>query len=865
MRGTWFAAPLALLHYVALFVAIAAAVALAAASVSAGRFVRAGVESTSVRAQVRALSPFAAGLEVRAVGPISSDRERRARAVAVGRRLGFAEKPVLTTSLPASVADIEGHLSVVLMARSGAVQHVRHLSGGDPGGVWISSAIAGPLGLHPGGVLKLGKAPQLNTPFPGPAPKAVMALRVAGVYGALDADLSNPFWANFIQDIRAQNPDSSPPPTFVLVPKSTLAHAAHRLRQRQVSNVFEYPVDPSRITLVSARRLARKYALARSQFCRSCTTSSSLDSVLAVAGRDVDAISASIVLVTACGLVVSLVLAAAAGLFLVRRRADEAELLYTRGMAPTVYGGRVAVEALAPAAAGFGVGLLVAVLTVQLFAPAGTLDGSTLRDGVWYSAGASALALTAVALAAGLAFAGRGDAIGRAARGLRRLRLPWELLPLAVTGILVVLLYTKGGLAAGATGSHPRVLVFLIPLFAAVAFSGLAARALRSGFRGRARRAPVPIFLAVRRLTAGHGTLVAVVATAATAIAVFAYTMVLAASLDRTAAVKAVVSNGSDVQGLVDFRARLPSDLPFPAAIVGVDVQDFTANGTPVDVVAGDPSVLARVIRWGRWPNDPRPRLRLLTGPRAVGGALPALASPGAPAVSAIEDQGVRVPIRIVARVPIPGMGPDRPAVLVDRNALEAIAAQNGVTDPLAAADWWVWARGDPASVSRRLLQSSLAPVYLTTLRHVTDDPSVVAARRSVRYFETVGAIVTVLALLATVLYLQARRRAQLIASALVRRMGLRRALDLTSVAVETAVITMLALAVGIGVAVGSARLVVPRVDPLPQYAPGTILVYPWWTLAAGAAVVAFATTLLAAAVVAIAGRSSVAEALRLA
>jgi hypothetical protein len=368
----------------------------------------------------------------------------------------------------------------------------------------------------------------------------------------------------------------------------------------------------------------------------------------------------------------------------------------------------------------------------------------------------------------------------------------------------------------------------------------------------------------VRRLTAAHGALVAVIATAATAIAVFAYAMVLTASLDRTATAKAFVSNGSDVQGLVGPDARLPSDLPFPAAIVGVDVRDFAVDGSPVDVVAGSPSALARVIRWGRWPDDPRARLRLLTR-RQVGGALPALASPDLPAVSAIEDQGVRLPIRIVARVPIPGMEPGRPALLVSRRALEAIAARRGVTDPLAAADWLVWARGEPSSVSRRLRQSSLAPMYLTTLRRVTDDPSVVAARRTFRYFKTSGAVATALALLALVLYLQARRRAQLIASALVRRMGLRGFLDLTAVAAETAVITLLALAVGIGVAVASARLVVPHVDPLPQYAPGTVLVYPWWTLAAGAGVIALATTLLAASAVAIAGRSSAAEALRVA
>jgi hypothetical protein len=553
IRGIWFRAPSALMHYAALFAAIAVAVALAVGSVSAGRFVRAGVESASVRGQMQALSPLAAGLEVRTRGAVSLDRERRARAVAAGLRLGFAEQPVLTSSFGASVAHIEGYLPVVLMARSGAVQHVRHLSGGGVDGVWISSAIAGQLHLRPGSLLKLGERARPNFLVPGPVvsrPKRVVTFRVAGVYGALDADLANPYWANFVQDIRAPNPDSSPPPTFVLMSESTLVHAARQLRRRMVSNVFEYPVDASRITLVGARRLRRTYALARSRFgCRSCTTSSSLGSVLAVAGRDVDAVSASIVLVTACGLVVSLVVAAAAGVFLVRRRADEAELLYTRGVAPVVYGGRVAVEALAPAAVGFGVGLLAAVLTVQFFAPPGTLDGSTLRDGVWYSIGASAVALTAVTVAAGLAFARQGEAIGRAAGRLRRLRLPWELVPLAVTGALVALLLSRGGLAAGPVGSHPRVVVFLIPVFASVAFAGLAARVLRSGLRGRAARAPVPVFLAVRRLTAAHGALVAVIATAATAMAVFAYAMVLTASLDRTAAAKAFVSNGSDVQG----------------------------------------------------------------------------------------------------------------------------------------------------------------------------------------------------------------------------------------------------------------------------------------------------------------------------
>jgi hypothetical protein len=726
----------------------------------------------------------------------------------------------------------------------------------------VSSAIAGPLHLHSGSVLKLAIGLRPNVQIPpeiGPKGSPVIAVHVAGVYRALDSDLGNPFWANFLQDVRARNPDSPMPPTFVLVPESTLLQVATRLRQR-VANLFEYPVDASRITLTGAKALTRRYAHAREQFgCRTCTTSSSLDAVLVVARRDVDAVSSSIVLVTACALAVSLALAAAAGVFLVRRRADEVQLLYARGLGRAGFGGQVALETLPPAIVGLAGGFLLALISVRLFAPAGTLDGSTVREGAWRSLEAAAAALVVAAVAAAAAFAPRSEERTRAARRA----VPWEVVPLAVTGVLVALLLTGGGLASGPVGSHPKVSVFLLPVFAAIGVAGVAATALRLLLRGRAGHAPVAVFLAVRRLAAARGALVAVIVTVATAIAVFAYAMVLAASLDRTAAVKAFVGNGSDVQGVIDPHAQLPPDLAFPAAIVAVDIRDFVAGGTTVDVVAGDPSRLARVIRWGPWPDDPRTRLRLLEGQRA--GVLPVLASPDFPAVDSVDVQGVRLPIRIAARVPIPGMSAGSPALLVSRTALQRAVSRSRLSDPLAAADWLVWAKGDPQTVSRQLEQSSLDAFYVTTLAHISGTPSVVAAKRSFRYFETLGAIATVLALFALVLYLQARRRSQLIASALVRRMGLQPALDLTAVAVETAAIAVLAVVVGIGVAVVFARIVIPHLDPLPQYAPGTILVYPWWTLAIGAVATVVATVALTAIAVALSARSSVGKALRLA
>ena len=60
----------------------------------------------------------------------------------------------------------------------------------------------------------------------------------------------------------------------------------------------------------------------------------------------------TISLLSAIGLVIAFGLCVAAGLFLVRRRTDEAHVLFTRGEAATVFAARTGLEALLPALAG---------------------------------------------------------------------------------------------------------------------------------------------------------------------------------------------------------------------------------------------------------------------------------------------------------------------------------------------------------------------------------------------------------------------------------------------------------------------------------------------------------------------------------
>jgi hypothetical protein len=373
-------------------------------------------------------------------------------------------------------------------------------------------------------------------------------------------------------------------------------------------------------------------------------------------------------------------------------------------------------------------------------------------------------------------------------------------------------------------------------------------------------------FFAVRRLAAARGLLVAVTVAAATSLAVFAYAATLSSSVSRAIAEKAYVGNGSDVQGVVDPSNQIYDPLPFPATIVEVDTANAViSGGNPVDIVAGDPTEIARVIRWGPWSDDPRRLLPRLARATAAPGVLPAIASPNMPHVDAIYDQGVRIPIEVVGRAPFPGMSGNRPAVLVSRATLKKVAAHFHILDPAPMAGGLIWARGKPAFVEGVLSASTIRPAFLTTFELIRGDPSVRAGKRSYGYLRAIGLGAVVLALLALVLYLQARQRGQVIASALLRRMRMRTRADAAAVALETTAVVLLAFVVGVAVALAAAHVVAPHVDPLPKYAPGTAFVPPWVELALVGLASMIAAAVLAVGAVLLAGRSDASEALRVA
>jgi hypothetical protein len=850
--------------------AVVLSIALAALAAAAVPLVRAGVESESLNAQLRSMSPLAAGLEIRVQEVrAGGDAARRGAAVRFGRSVRFLGTPVLS-SLTTGEIQVAGSAApgfvVVPLARTGAIAHVKHVRGPAGRGVWIADAMAEVTHLRPGGTLRLTIQGFISR-------QQVVSLPIAGVYHTLEADRDNPYWANWQQDIRNPDPDSPPPPPFVLMDEASLQRVAAALSP-VVENRFEFPVDPHRLSFADAERLRNHFRALHAQLLagagtplgcrpRACSTSSSLSAALAIAATDVASVTPTVSLLSAIGLLIAFGLCVAAGLFLVRRREDEAHVLFARGEAATIFAARTGVEALLPTLAGLGAGLGIAVLALRTLAPVGTVTAKTVGSGAARAAVAAAVGLLCVAAGAGAAFPRRTRAHEQR-RHLRR--IPWEAVPLVVACVLLGLVVSGHGVARGSTGtSHPRLAVFLVPVFAVAGVSGVAVRLLRRSIARRGGGAPPEVFLALRRIAATRGLFVAVIVAAATSFGTFAYAATLASSLDRSVSVKAFVANGSDVQGLVDPLVKVIKPFTFPVAVVEIDDSYATfANGERFDLIAGDPRALERTIRWGNgWSDDPRKLLPKVAGYRGPG--LAAIATPGARVSSTIIEQGARIPIHVVGHAPVPGSTAGRPALLVSRAAFHRAAHKAKILDPPPLATGYLWAKGDPHTITPVLEASQLAPAYLTTLSHVYDNASVAAARRSYRYVRVIGAAAAVLALVALLLYLQARQRSQRIASALVARMGLSPRRDVATVALEAGGIVLLADIVGAAVAAAAAAPIAHHVDALPQYAPSPVLIVPWTTLVLGLAGATLAGAMIGASAVVIAWRSDVAEALRVA
>jgi len=840
-------------------------VALAAASAP---FVTTAAASAALKNELVGLAPLATGLQIGgrldstepSARALAEAGERRRRAASqLSAAIGL-ERPIFTVEspMPGAVLNGNGVLHVTLMARTDALRHLKILARAPGDGIWISDMTAGSARLKLGGVLRI----QYSSI--GQSGTRTVGLRVKGIYRALDRSAPDAYWANFFDDIYPRGVDPPPPQRYVFMTFGDLYRTTQALSIRrplrngqtarfatgpQLTTVTEMAVSHRGLTLARARALTRRFealehslprtALGRDLGCALpaqlapsagsprllCSISSSLSSAIVLADANAAAVSPIVSLLSGAGIGITLAVACAAGMFLVRRRRAEAALLFARGEHVMTFGLRSLAELLLPMLAGAATGFAVALGLTRLFAPNGSIDPATLTSAATHAAIATAAGLALAVGAAAVVFVRLFDTGTVERRWLRR--MPWELLLLAAAGWLLHDVMSGGGIARGATGSgaHPTLAVFLLPLLLIAAVAGIAMRALRLILvrPGMGTHLRTPLFLALRRASAARASLTGLVVVAAVCFGAYFYAESLAASVNRSVAEKAYIAYGGDAQGFVSDSSALPRRYRgYPLTKLEYANGAATlADGAVADVIAVDPASLGSVMRWYRdWGRDPRPRLRELDARGR--GALPAIVTSSLPAgTRTITLQGVRLPIHVVARVAaFPGMSTGVPLVVVSRGALVTASKREHLLDPLGVTQTYVWAKGPAREVARALEAPPVQASFVASVDDFRHDPDVLLSMRTLTYLRLIAAAAGALVFIGLLLYLQARQRSQALASALSARMGFRRAAETLSISVELAAIALVAAVLGGVVAVLAAKPIVRHVDPLPDQPP---------------------------------------------
>jgi putative ABC transport system permease protein len=846
-------APLVLLRHPAVFAAVAASALLVALAAASAPLFTTAAGSAALRSKLDEITPFGAGLEVRRDGPLTAAASQEDRALrATVAQLPFLDDPVVTivtaplTSRRAGSPPPEP-VTVRLMARTGALEHVTRLAGRDGDGVWIADSVAEVLGIRPGDGLVLAaegaQAPAVEVP-------------VDGVYRALADETQGAYWTNLVGEIYPEDPDAPIPASFALASPEQVVALQRELGGGPVGRRWEYPIERRGMTLDEAKTLDRRFEALEASLrtgrsevwrelgCRGaeaagqaeCTLTSSLSAAITLADENIDAVSPPARLLATAGMLVALAAAAAAGVFLVVRRRVEARLLFAQGRAPAWFAGRTALESLAPMLLGTAAGLGLALLLVGAFESRGAIDRDGLRAAGIAAALGFAAALALLALVAGVSFARQFDSGRKGGASLGW--IPWEIVPLGLAAYFFLDLRAGDGLVAGGSSgiAHPTVAVFLLPLLVTAGVAGLAGRLMRALLRrlGRRERAmSPPVYLAVRRLAVSRGLAILLLCGCAVALGAFFYAQTLVATLDRSVEAKALVAKGGDAEGTIDYTDRLPERFPFPLTKATIRYAGASVGGPvgpKVDLMAIDPATIARVVSWEPGWGPPLEQLvARLRGASEPG--MPVIVAGGSVAARPLYVGGAVVPVRHVAHVEaFPGMGSSRPLVVTSYEALERAASAAGGGNPLRqpSASTLVWGKGPPAEVAEALRTSVLGPYYIQTTETFLADSDVAAETRTFSYLRALGIVAGLLAVVGLVLYLQARQRRTVVAAALSRRMGLGQASQALALSLELGAILLVATLVAAATSITAARFVATKVDPLATFPPGPLFEAPF-------------------------------------
>jgi putative ABC transport system permease protein len=719
-----------------------------------------------------------------------------------------------------------------LTYRQGAADHIQMLDGPRGSGLLVPDRYANFLHLKAGDNLALY------------GPTASTTLPIAGVYRALPSLPDQPWWCDLLPVYRGPE-GNRPPPEVILVDQQTLLDLLPKLKVSAFHRVA-FPVTRLDLDQDQARQTAAGIASFRkalfntedSGFGDDYTNNSKLLSLLPTFTARADLARRSmlpaVVPITAAGVLVGLLVVAAAAVFWVQRRRRELTMLSAHGVGARALGVKAVAESLPALVVGVAAGWGGAWALVHWAGPDPVLSREAAPWAALGAAGTLLAAALVVGVVAGVACRSLTDQV-RAHR-LRLLRaVPYELALLAGAPLVWRWLGDQretGDPSNGlGTAVHVPARLLIVPIMVVGGVTVLAARLavlyLRRGASRREPRSPAA-FLGWRRI--GRQAVMTAVLAGATSvpIALAAYGATVTGSVRTTIADEARLRIGSDVVLTLNQRTPLPASLAGQATEV-LRLDGAIIGGVQTDLLAVDPDTFARDAYWdGRLDGsslsalmDPIRGGTPTAGPRRIVAA--ARTPPGVQAATWGGDPVLGGDVEVVSTGVLPAQRTGYPIALVPKDALG---------DDTRFAVVQLWVRGDPAQIRAAAEAAKLPVKRIQSATDLYANTLWEPLTYTFDYLTALSLLTGVVTLVGLLLYLESQAPLHRRAYVLLRRMGLSAGSHRRALLGELALPLLSGLVGGVAVAAGLTVALGMDFEMNPAVPPDTVIDVPYRPLA---------------------------------
>ncbi|GIJ68274.1 hypothetical protein Voc01_031910 [Virgisporangium ochraceum] len=861
MMLPWTRAPLLLLRQPGLLVAVLAGAFVAVLPAAAAPLFLSSARTATLHTQLDNTCAARAGLHVQSqlgfrdipgdrgvtrLDPAAATAVHRQRHAAVTREItatpGMAAPSTTVFAATAVAGGLRGGqetgplegAQVWLVGRDGATDHLAPLQGPDGTGVWIPRSLATRYGLGVGDELRfatLRPAPSNNGPPVDPA-AAPAPVRVAAVYADLTAFGDDGYWCTLQALYGYRMGKELFDQTILSVIYTDVATVLRVGTASTLSTGNEYvdaPLADQRPTVPAAHVAAARVDDLRGRVLHEYPANGGWfrANVITSVGRSADraelvydTLRDTTAPATVAGVLIGLVVVAAAAVYWVQRREREVRALAAHGVGPGALAGKAVLEACGALVAGAALALAVAGALVRAFGPSPELSGEAWPFAVLVAAAGLVAVLATTAVGVALRVRGMTDV----SPGRRRLRLrwlPWELLPAGAAALTWWLL--GGGTSRSAllgSVAHVPLRLVVVPVLGFLALVGLGARlgawwiASRLSSRSAPRRPG--LLLALRRIARPVAASVLLGAVTAVPVAMTGFGATVTDSIRLTLDAKAAVILGSETVASLDRDVPVPPELADRATPV-LRLTRVLVGGIETDVLGIDPATFARGAFWSS--QLPGPSLDALVadlstdlGAGVAYGPLPA----GTHDVRVFGERQFTVDVRTTRL--LPGSRGGYPVLLVHRDAL-------------AGATRWaepqLWVRGDPAAAAADLARADVPVVALTRTADSYGDSLYEPVTYTFRYLIALNVFAGLVVAAGLLLYVEARTPVYRRGYVILRRLGLRRRAHAVALVLETALPMGAGLLFGLLLAAAATAATRSELDLAPGSPPGPLIAVP--------------------------------------